>query len=341
LGAIGGDACGNGFDDDGDGEVDNDCTCSPGSTQRCFLGNAALAGVGACSWGLQRCQGGASSEFRSWGPCLEYGATTQEVCRDNVDNNCDGRVDEDCGCREGSRESCTSVCGAGERVCHDGVFSACSARLPSTEYCNGVDDDCDGVIDNIETACSSSCGAGRRRCVAGEWSSCSAPSPTSETCNGADDDCDGVVDDIETSCSTACGSGVRTCEDGEWSSCSAQAPRAEACNLLDDDCDGDVDEGVAADWHFENICDESQIFVAVGGCNTCTEACQGWYVDPGEDLVLEVEQDECIVVSAVADTSQGLVCLDASGGEFVGETRELCNDSCGRGTFTMVARSGC
>jgi hypothetical protein len=384
--------CGNGLDDDSDGEIDNGCECKVGDNQRCYRGDKALAGVGACKWGKQECLGDDSSEFRSWGECRDQGRPDNEQCNDDIDNDCDGEVDEQCGCKDGSRESCSNACGAGERVCEDGVFGECSARTPSTESCNGMDDDCDGEVDEVEAEqcssscgsglrrcvagewsscsaaepktescngidddcngaiddladmpCSNACGSGRRRCVAGEWSSCSAPAPTVETCNGRDDDCDGVIDDLaDMACSSACGSGVRSCEDGEWTSCSAPTPETEVCNNQDDDCDGRVDDGLLATWTFENLCDESRIFVVFGGCNVCSGSCQGYWVDPGDSLDYRVAQDTCFTFSAFARTDNGDLCLEDNGlGDYVGETREYCNGDCRPEDIGMNVVGGC
>lgn len=86
----------NGLDDNCNGVVDEGSSCIPGSVQRCFLGPPARRGVGACVDGMQTCQG--SGEFGTWGPCMGGISPRAETC-DNLDNNCDGRVDEDLCCR--------------------------------------------------------------------------------------------------------------------------------------------------------------------------------------------------------------------------------------------------
>ena len=97
--------CNNGRDDDGDGEVDEQCTCSAPSEQECYGGPAALAGVGACVMGSQTCE--APFEFGSWTPCVGWVAPSEEIC-DGLDNNCDGTADEGCGCETGATRSCYS-----------------------------------------------------------------------------------------------------------------------------------------------------------------------------------------------------------------------------------------
>ena len=69
------------------------------------------------------------------------GAATAEVCN-NVDDDCDGMVDEDLS------RACTTACGSGTERCARGAWSGCTARLPTTEVCgNMMDDDCDGMTD--------------------------------------------------------------------------------------------------------------------------------------------------------------------------------------------------
>ncbi|PJC36977.1 hypothetical protein CO046_02895 [Candidatus Peregrinibacteria bacterium CG_4_9_14_0_2_um_filter_53_11] len=66
---------------------------------------------------------------------------SEEVC-DGVDNNCDGRIDEDL------TEVVTNACGEFETVCRNGEMRPLSAVItPENERCNGIDDDCDGETD--------------------------------------------------------------------------------------------------------------------------------------------------------------------------------------------------
>ena len=88
AGPPGAEVCDNGLDDDADGQVEEDCNCSSGLTQSCFPGSPAQAGVGVCSFGLQRCIG--DDEFASWGSCDGAGAPGAEVCGNGIDEDCSG-----------------------------------------------------------------------------------------------------------------------------------------------------------------------------------------------------------------------------------------------------------
>ena len=167
-----------------------------------------------------------------------------EVCN-NVDDDCDGRTDE---------ELPALLCGVGLCTrtiasCVAGVPQQCVPGDPVEESCNGLDDDCDGRTD--EELAELECGVGACQrsvfaCIEGVPQQCVPSDPVEESCNGLDDDCDGLVDeDLGT---ISCGQGpcevsVPACVDGEPQECSPGDAGLESCNGLDDDCDGLVDEG--------------------------------------------------------------------------------------------------
>jgi len=139
----------------------------------------------------------------------------------------------------------------------------CSARVPSTEDCDGQDDDCDFVIDDGVgggedcdiTNANGTC-AGVNTCGGAGGFVCQGPSPAAEACNFIDDNCDGATDEAFTDLGDLCQDGVGAClrygarrcnGGGTATECSAVAgPTAlEACNGVDDDCDMNVDDGFA------------------------------------------------------------------------------------------------
>lgn len=68
-----------GIDNDCDGQIDENLVQQCGSTD-----------IGACQFGTQTCQAGV------WGECQGAIEPASEICGDNLDNNCDGQVDEGC-----------------------------------------------------------------------------------------------------------------------------------------------------------------------------------------------------------------------------------------------------
>jgi hypothetical protein len=186
--------CGDGLDNDGDGEVDEGCGCSLGASQACYPGPAETRGVGICRDGVQSCSG--DMEFYVWGPCEGPVLPGTELC-DGIDNDCNRIVDDGCDRECNPGEFSTEV------NCTDGIDNDCdglvdcedpecpSCCVPIAVFCdNGVDDDCDGLADCDDPNCRSK----------------------PEDCyNDIDDNCDGLADCDDPTCPGCCTSGTCTC----------------------------------------------------------------------------------------------------------------------------------
>ena len=290
----------NGLDDDCDGRVDNDG--GGALTRRCYEGPAGTVGVGVCARGTATCADG------SFGVCRNAVTPSNEQCN-NLDDDCDGRVDEGvvrgCGMEVG-------VCQRGTQTCERGRFGDCDDVTPADESCDGRDEDCDGMTDeNLVRSCGLSvgrCQLGSERCSQGVFGACmGGVMPVAETCNNQDDDCDGRVDEeVSRACGVnqgACRAGRETCAQGQWQACQgAVAAAPETCNNVDDDCDGRVDEGIT------RTCGPP----VVGECHPGMQACSaGQFVGAcvgAMEAVPEVcneRDDDCDT-----HTDEGLNCND-------------------------------
>lgn len=224
--------------------IDDDCD---GSTDEGLLNACGECGplpTETCDGEDNDCDG--QTDEGVLNACGRCGPVPAEVCGNNVDDNCNGSVDEDC---------------VQIQVCN-----------PTPEVCNGLNDDCDNQID--EGLGSTICGFGICRrtvnnCQNGIPQNCTPGPSQPESCNNQDDDCDGTTDESLTqACSTACGNGTQTCANGIWGTCSARQPSLEVCDNTDNDCDGSTDEGVT------NACGQCGP-VPIESCNGIDDDCDG------------------------------------------------------------------
>lgn len=79
-------------DNDCDGTIDEGCDCTTGHTRLCYTGSLDVYDVGICRPGHQRCD-----DMGRWsGSCVgEVLPRASDTCFNQVDDDCDGQIDED------------------------------------------------------------------------------------------------------------------------------------------------------------------------------------------------------------------------------------------------------
>ena len=248
--------------------IDNDCNGIVDDVAASFL---PLAGMqsGVCAGIHQICRDGILAEPDYTG--LSYYEANERTC-DGRDNDCDGITDE------AITRSCATACEAGVETCKingTGEWNNdCTARIPVSETCDGLDNNCDGLIDEgLTRGCETDCGEGTETCKIGDWMACTARSPQTEICDGVDNDCNGEIDEgcecivgTTQSCGSdvgECGHGTQYCTSVGWGVCEGEiVARDEVCDGKDNDCDGSIDEGLSS-----RVCSNA--------CGTGTESCVG------------------------------------------------------------------
>lgn len=142
--------CASPNDSDCDGHPDNTidavCQCALGAAPR-VCGTHPQDGMGQCHAGTQPCVAGPGIATSNWGACTGSVGPGAELCNnDGVDENCDGRVNENppCACINGRTQSCGN-CNGGTQTCANGAWGTCLTQPPApTTYHRDADGDAYG-----------------------------------------------------------------------------------------------------------------------------------------------------------------------------------------------------
>ncbi|MEO8214546.1 MAG: MopE-related protein, partial [Myxococcales bacterium] len=271
-----------------------------------------------------------------------------EVCN-NIDDDCNGMIDDGLGIGQGVGVDCGiqgQGCNKGITKCVAGKIICDSSAQPSTEICNGKDDDCNGLIDDgvfpgVGDSClcpgltqaqvdsGGLCRAGKKVCkgVLGVvCDGCVLPRP--EICNGKDDDCDGVGDNMamcptgfgcmEGSCGMLCRGGEFTCPPGY--DCVADYCVPNRCKNVQCPADKHCDTatGNCVDMCFNVTCQPGQTCMG-GACLDCSNS----------PLLACAAGQTCVGRKCVEDKCYNVKCGDSeycSNGSCV---RLACSPECG------------
>jgi hypothetical protein len=330
----------NGLDDDCDGKTDEDVDLAAsnidpktdpnncgGCGSVCMLAHA-FNNCTAGSCGIDKAQGAQGCDIGYYNldgddsNGCEYRCTKtadNDTLCDLVDNDCDGKVDEDVDLNT-DPENCGRC-----------SFRCSFAHAKDAGKC--VDKVC--VLDDTK------CDTGFANVDAKEPNGCEYRCPVqpaiAEVCNGLDDDCDGTTDEEVTTATDnrigiACGKNVGVCKPGMVVCMAGQpvcmggtGPSQEVCDGLDNNCDGNVD---IDDPNFGLPCGDPQVGsqCSKGTLQIPVSGCSGGVVKPLECLGGQGPVDE--ICNGLDDDCDGQA-DEAENGVKPGEGQKCLNGSSG------------
>jgi hypothetical protein len=291
-----------GVDNDCDGTIDEDDAVDA-DTWYADADGDGFGDVGSTTTACTRPSGYVSATYAT--DCDDSDASISpvdpEVC-DEVDNDCDGTVDEGVtdtyyadadGDGYGDAGSTTEACGEGSGYVADDndCDDADAAVNPGEdELCDGLDNDCDGTVDEADATDAATWYRDRDGDGYGSASastvSCDQPTGyvadatdcddgdddifpgADETCDGVDEDCDGVVDEEAVDADTWY---ADTDGDGYGDAGSTMDACTQPSGYVADDSD----------------CDDGDAAVSPAAteiCNSIDDDCDGWIDDDDPDV---------------------------------------------------------
>ncbi len=295
-------------------------------------------GIVGCATGSDPHLGG-DANGRTDADLTDGCATQAERCND-LDDDCDGHVDEDFATKGMACTLGAGACAAsGHFVCAADGTLMCDAHpgTPTAEACDGIDNDCDAKVDEdflIGTPCdgpdADTCADGVIACASPTTTMCTdGPDDSPEICDGHDNDCDGHIDEgfnLGAACdgpdTDACNEGTIVCNGAGGATCSDMTGNnVELCNGLDDDCRNGVDEL----WNVGQACTVGLGMCARTGALMCNSAqtnveCSATPAAPQPELCGNGSDEDCNGADALCPSN------DLPGGAI---------DISGGGTFTV------
>ncbi|APR77441.1 Type IV fimbrial biogenesis protein PilY1 [Minicystis rosea] len=208
-----------------------------------------------------------------------------ELCN-NVDDNCNGTVDEG---NPGGGVGCGS-CNLGTTQCSSGALTCLNPNTGLATYYRDADGDTFGNAAVTTQACSQPAGYVTNATDCNDNNASVKPGAT-EVCNGIDDNCNGATDEgnpgggvaCTTGKSGVCSPGTTACTSGSVVCNQNVQPSAETCDSKDNDCDGQVDNNAITADGLPNSCATASNKVVAVAPGTTSAAVTG-YIDPnGED----------------------------------------------------------
>ncbi|MFB6263289.1 MAG: putative metal-binding motif-containing protein, partial [Bradymonadaceae bacterium] len=253
-------------DNDCDAEVDEDVE----GIEKVENSESCTVGKGVCTnQGTYQCKQEKDATEITCSVDPKQGAGS-EKCDDGKDNDCDGSIDEGCGCNY--KKKAAGVCKGLSRD-PKGNCPKPQEYEPNEQSCDGKDNDCDGAADE-GCPCeykNRSAGICQNQTI-NQKGKCQEPagyeSDTDDEsgCDNRDNDCDNVTDE-GCSCNYAgksagvCGTATLNAQ-GRCEAPKDYTNQAEtSCDNKDNDCDGVTDEKCSCDYKGKStgVCTDGEV----------------------------------------------------------------------------------
>ncbi|MBL4632420.1 MAG: choice-of-anchor L domain-containing protein [Kofleriaceae bacterium] len=144
-------ATGGGDSPDGGSDiVPEPIICTPGESQPCYSGPATSEGVGACTAGVQTC----NAEGTALSGCVGEVLPLLEVCLNNVDDDCNGEVDDIADLDGDGFTRCDGDCCETTNECEQpALVNPAAVEVIAKDGMESGDENCNGVIDEVAPLC--------------------------------------------------------------------------------------------------------------------------------------------------------------------------------------------
>ena len=148
LAACSGGASGSGAD--GGDNVTGEVICEPAETRVCYSGSDGTEGVGPCTSGTETC----SADGTAWSSCEGEVTPSAEVCDNNIDDNCNGAVDDIADIDGDGYTTCDGDCCETVQQCEQpALVNPGAIEVIAEDGMESGDENCNGVVDEAAVLC--------------------------------------------------------------------------------------------------------------------------------------------------------------------------------------------
>ncbi|MCP4443890.1 MAG: hypothetical protein GY811_00910 [Myxococcales bacterium] len=129
-----------------------DVICAPADTLACYTGTAGTEGVGPCTSGIATC----SEDGTTWGNCIGEVTPKPQECDSNVDNNCNGVVDDVIDIDGDGFTVCEGDCCETAADCAEpALVNPGAVEVTAEDGSESGDENCNGEVDEAAVLCDS------------------------------------------------------------------------------------------------------------------------------------------------------------------------------------------